>query len=408
MVTLKDSKIDPEKKIIDNLDIQIIYIPLIDSMGYKYIKTVSPNDYVYIGQIVAKSNIDMPPLLSSVSGTVVGFENKYNSSGNLVECIVIENDFKEKYQTKTGKKQNITKYSKEEFIYILKECSIIKDKIPAYIKYDTNNQVKYLLINGIEDEIYSSSILSIMYHYSEEILEAIDAIMEIMHISKSYIFITENNETIINKFLKYINTYPNIKIYPIINAYPIGNEKYLINSITNLNKEITKENLIIENIDTIYAIYEALKYHKPLIEKFITISGNGITKGSNYHVKIGTNFSEIATKNNLYKNLKKPLLIAGGAMRGTSIKNDELIITKDLNTILVLEDIEYTEKPCINCGKCSEVCPENLIPSLIIKNENLAKKLKINKCNNCGLCSYICPSKIEVREYLKKIIIGEK
>ena len=88
---------------------------------------------------------------------------------------------------------------------------------------------------------------------------------------------------------------------------------------------------------------------------------------------------------------------------GTSIESDELIITKDLNTILVLEEPKTVPKRCIKCGKCSEVCPAGLMPVSIIDNKDIANKLKIDKCIECGLCSYVCPSKIEVRELLKNI-----
>ncbi len=88
---------------------------------------------------------------------------------------------------------------------------------------------------------------------------------------------------------------------------------------------------------------------------------------------------------------------------GTSIPSDELIITGDTNSILIMEDNKQKELPCIKCGKCTEVCPVNLIPSLIMNNPKKAKVLNINKCMNCGLCSYVCPSKIEVREKIKAI-----
>jgi len=396
MVTIKDNKISPSKKVIDNLDIQIIYIPLETKKGYKYTQTVSVGTYVCVGSILGKNPINDLPLLSSVSGTVVGFEKKYISNGHLVECIVIENDFKEKY------------FGKQEFLSILKNCSISGmsgNDFPTYIKYETNADIKYLIVNGVECEIYSSADNARMYQNPEEILECIDAIMEIMHIEKTYIAIKENNDIIIKKFLKYINTYPNIKIYPVPDAYPMGYEKFLIREILGLTYETvaSKIGVITENVSTIYAIYEALKYHKPLVEKIVTISGDGIKSPSNYRLKIGTNFSEVAEKTHLYKDLKDTIVVAGGAMMGTYIKTDDLIITKDLTTILVLNNVNHKEMPCIKCGKCTEVCPMNLIPSLIINNPKLAKELKINKCMECGLCSYICPSKIEVREQIKKI-----
>ena len=230
MVTIDGYKIKPNKKIINDVPIQVVYIPLESKMGYSYKPTVKPGDYVCIGSILGKNIIAEIPLLSSVSGTVVGFEEKYISNGKIVKCIVIENDFKEKYLDKIGKKYDITKYSKDEFIYLLKKCAITEmynSGYPTYIKYENTN-IKYLIINGVESEAYTSSDSAIMYNNPEEILECIDAIMEIMKIEKAYIAINENNELVINKFLKHINTYPNIKIYPVIDAYPSGYERYLI------------------------------------------------------------------------------------------------------------------------------------------------------------------------------------
>ena len=275
---------------------------------------------------------------------------------------------------------------------------------PTYIKYE-NNKVDYLIVDGAECEIYASADGARMYNNPEEILEATDAIMEIMGIKKAYIAINEKNTTIINKFLRHINSYPNIKIYPLLDAYPNGYERYLVNEILGLtyNKLPIEVGVVNENVSTIYSIYEALKYHKPQIDRIVTISGQGIKKPANYLLKVGTNFNELLLKTNQYKELKEPLIISGGAMMGTSIPSDELIITSDTNCILIIENKEYKTYPCIKCGKCSEVCPVNLIPSLIMDNPGKAKELKINKCMNCGLCSYVCPSKIEVREILKKI-----
>ena len=408
MVTIDGKKINPNKKIIDDIDIQIVYIPLESRMGYSYKETVHVGDYVYIGSIIGTNKIAELPLLSSVSGTVVGFDNKYISNGKLTRCVVIENDFKEKYKDKLGKKNDITKYSKDEFIYLLKNSGIVGmsgSGFPTYIKYDTNDKIKYLIVDGAECEVYTSCDSARMYNNPQEILECIDAIMEIMNIDKAYIAINEKNDLVIKKMLRYINTYPNIKIYSLLDGYPNGYERYLVNEILGLSYDkLPKEvGVINENVSTIYAIYEVLKYHKVLNERIVTISGNGIKKPANYKLKIGTNFNEILLKRDILKEIDNPLLIAGGAMMGKSIPSDELIVTPDVGTILVMNDSKEKPLSCIKCGKCTEVCPMNLIPSLIIDNPKKAKKLHIDKCVKCGLCSYICPSKIDVRECIMKI-----
>ena len=88
---------------------------------------------------------------------------------------------------------------------------------------------------------------------------------------------------------------------------------------------------------------------------------------------------------------------------GKAIGKDDLIITKDLTTVLVLKSDNQKESVCIKCGKCSEVCPVNLMPSLIIQYKDKTKNLKIDECIECGLCSYVCPAKIEVREHIREI-----
>lgn len=408
MVSIEDKKISPSKKIIDDVKIQIIYIPLESKLGYKYKFVAKVGDYVCMDDVVGINQATDFVLTSSVSGTIVGLEKKYISNGELVDCVVIENDFKEKYRNKLGKKKDITNYSKESFIYLLQNSGITGmggSDYPTFIKYNTKNKLNYLIINGVECDISSSADEALMYHHPEEILECIDAIMEIMEIKKAYIAVNEKNNVVIKKFLKYINTYPNIKIYPIIDAYPSGWERYLVSEITGLNyeKEPSEVGVITNNVSTIYSIYELLKYGRASKEKIVTIAGEGVKKQANYKVKIGTNFSELMLKTDGYSKIKDCILVAGGKLMGKSIPSDELIITKDLNTILVLPQEPARQSQCIKCGKCSEVCPVGLMPAMIIEDEKKQKKFKTDKCIGCGLCSYICPAKIEVREIINSI-----
>lgn len=408
MVTINDKKISPTKKINDDVKMQIIYIPLESKMGYKYKESVHVMDYVCIGTVIGKSSVCDIPLISTVSGVVVGFQEKYISNGKKVKCVVIENDFKEKYLNKVGKKKDITKYSKNEYVYMLRENGITGlagSDFPTYIKYDTDKKIKYLIVDGAECEVYASADGALMMNYAEEILEGIDAIMEIMGIEKAYIAINERNEGIIKKILKYIYTYPNIKVYSLPDAYPNGYERYLVSEILGLTYDRLpiEVGVINENVSTIYAIYEMLKYHKPLTERIVTLAGDGVKNPCNYKLKIGTNLSELLMKTNNFKKIKNPILIAGGAMMGKSIASDDFIITKDVNCVLLLEENQEKVYPCIKCGKCSEVCPVGIIPSKILDDTKRALDFKINKCVSCGLCSYVCPSKIEVRDEINKI-----
>lgn len=409
-VTIKmDDKIKVKKEMLEFIKPQKIYIPLENKSGIKYKKLVNVGEYVFKGQVVAMNESIDFPIHSSVSGYVV--ENEFNelNTGKKVECIAIENDFKEKYQEKLGSIKEISNYSKEEFIELLKTSEITGlggSDFPAFLKYNTDSKINYLLVNGVECEPYISCDKVVMSKYMEKILEAVDAILEIMKIKKAYIVVKSSNiesQKVINK---YINTYPNIKLALMPDMYPAGWERNIVEVVLHkkYDKYPVEVGAIVSNVSTIYAIYEMLKYNTPLTERIITITGTGIRKPSNIKVKIGTKLSEIIENIEGYKDIKKPIFIAGGPMMGSSLPNDNLIVTKDLNCVLVIDDIELTNYPCIKCGKCTNVCPVHLLPVMIMNNIGNEKKLKElmpQKCIECGLCSYICPSKIEVREYVR-------
>lgn len=408
-VTIKmDDKIKVKKEMLEFIKPQKIYIPLENKSGIKYKKLVNVGDHVFKGQVVAMNESIDFPIHSSVSGYVVENESNELNTGKKVECIAIENDFKEKYQEKLGSIKEISNYSKEEFIELLKTSEITGlggSDFPTFLKYNTDSKINYLLVNGVECEPYISCDKVVMSKYMEKILEAVDAILEIMKIKKAYIVVKSSNiesQKVINK---YINTYPNIKLALMPDMYPAGWERNIVEVVLHkkYDKYPVEVGAIVSNVSTIYAIYEMFKYNRPLTERVITITGPGIKKKKNVKVKIGALASEIISNLDGYKNIKNPLFIVGGPMMGKSMPCDDVVITKDVTSIIVMEDHFEKNLPCIKCGKCTMVCPANIMPVLIMENidniDNL-KKLKCNKCIGCSLCSYICPSKIEVREFV--------
>lgn len=388
-----------------------VYIPLVSGNDKNITLVVKKGDYVYKGSIVGKSKGNFRiPIHSSVSGIVVDFVEKRYLDGELVKCVKIENDFKEQFVNKEVKKNKINRYSKEDFIKILQNCGVIGmggAGFPTYVKYNTDKKINTLIVNAVECEPYITSDYALINEKMDEILEAIDAVMEINSIKEGIIAIKKSEKELIKKFNNYLGTYPKIKVVGINNIYSNGWERKLINIIKHIDYHILplEKGIVVNNVSTMYAIYEALKYQKPLFERFVTFSGKNLNKPCNVLVKVGTLAVDVLEFLEGPKN-KDYLLIAGGPMMGNEITDKKLVISSNLNCVLVdnicnKEDINV----CIRCGKCTNVCPVHLSPVLIkdhVEQSEKLKKLKATRCMECGLCSYVCPSKIKIREIVKQ------
>lgn len=383
-----------------------VYIPLISGNDTNITISVKKGDYVYKGSIVGKRKGNFRiPIHSSVSGTVIDYEEKYTSNGNKVKCIVIENDYLDAIE-KEYENNDITKYTKKEFLKTIQDCGIVGlggSGFPTYIKYNIDKKINTLIINAVECEPYITSDFILFRERCEEILEAIDAVREINKIEEAIIAINEYNTELKEIIDNYIGTYLKIKVVQVPDLYPMGWEKSLVKYIKKVDYERLpmEKGIVVNNVSTMYAIYEALKYHKPLTERIVTFTGTNLKRPQNVMVKLGTSASEIIKKVGGL-NKKNATFISGGPMMGKSIPTDDIIININDNCILVLDEIkEEQEQICTRCGKCVENCPAKLSPILI--KESLHKKEKLKKlepmrCVECGLCSYICPAKINLRE----------
>jgi len=388
-----------------------VYIPLISGDDRNITTVVKKGDYIYKGSIVAKRKGNFRlPIHSSVSGVVIDFVEKKYIDGTLVKCVVIENDFKEKIEEKQAVRNKINNFSHEEFVSRLQECGIIGMGgfgFPTYVKYNTNKKLKTLIVNAVECEPYITADFVLIKEKCEEILEAIDAIMEINGIKECFIGVKKDT-TINELFENYLGTYPKIKLVTLPNIYPIGWEKNLVKYIKNINYRTTplEKGIVVNNISTIYAIYEALKYNKPLIERIVTFTGDMLKNPQNVYVKIGTPVKDVIEAIGGYKRNKDVVICAGGPMMGSSIADDDFVIASNLNCVLVMKKLNKEKSlECFRCGKCVSICPSKLSPVLI--KDSLSKVesltgLNADKCIECGLCSYVCPSKINIRECVKE------
>ena len=208
-----------------------------------------------------------------------------------------------------------------------------------------------------------------------------------------------------------INKDNRIIVQGLKTRYPQGAEKQLIYALTGRTVPIRKlpfeVGVIVQNIGTVLAIYDAVSLNKPLTERILTVSGEGINETKNIIAPIGTKVSDIVEfcggmKNNV------EFLVSGGPMMGKAFDNIEIPISKTTSGLLFLTNQEIIIKntmPCISCGRCIDVCPMGLNPTFLAK---MSKKRRYENmddvldCIECGSCSYICPSSRPLAENIIK------
>lgn len=399
------------KDVIDYLTPKYVYIPLASGKDENVTTLVKKGDYVAIGTVLGKrKGANKVPIHSSVSGHVVGIVKKSYVTGKTVRCVKIENDEKETYLEKVPERK-INEYTKEEFLETILDTGIVGlggDGFPTYIKYNTDKKIHTLIVNAVECEPYLNADTALMLAQCEEILETVDAIMEINHIDRAIIAVSRNNTDLIHKLNNFIGTYLNIQMKIVDDVYPNGWERILVRELCHTNyKEVPLEKgIVVNNVSTIFAIYEALKYHKPMIDRVVSFTGDGLKKIYNVRVKIGTLAQDVITFLGGYQAYEEMLLVAGGPLMGTAFPTDEIVISPEINCILALpHEKEEDVLPCIRCGKCAEACPAKLSPTGIDKayrkkNKKQLEQLEVERCIGCGLCSYVCPSNRNVRKQI--------
>jgi H+/Na+-translocating ferredoxin:NAD+ oxidoreductase subunit C len=289
---------------------------------------------------------------------------------------------------------------------------------PTHVKLNppANSPVDTLVLNGAECEPYITADHRQMLENPTEIVEGAKIILRILGISKCHIGIEGNKPDAIREMEKAVQDAPGtdstIKIQPLQVKYPQGSEKQLIQAVTGRKVPAmalpSSVGVVVQNVTTARAIYDAVVYNKPLYEKVVTITGKGITRPANLQVKIGTKISAIVD----YLGGLKPGLakiIMGGPMMGFAISSLDVPITKTTSAILFLSEDEIDTKPhsqCIRCGWCLDACPMGLEPKEIgiYVEANRAEdtaEFGVFDCFECGSCAYVCPAKRPLVQFVR-------
>ncbi len=360
----KNLKVD--KKLYNYLNPSFVYIPY--QKGFKL--NIKTGEKILKESILLSNNNKY--IYSPVSGKVLGATNMAINR-KKIPAIVIENNFKESRESITPAVRDISKYKKEK----------VKKLIKTYNAYEDDIDGEIIIVNGFDADIYESTRKYILYKYTSEILETIDALNEIFSCKIAYLAIKNNDDENVQKLINHIGTYPNINLRLLPDLYPLGYKDILIEQ---LNIKKSKKVIYLTAADVL-AIYNVLKRKRPITEKIITVSGDLIETPKVINVKIGTTLKDLLENNFKIKEDNYHIII-NGLLSGYEVDTTNIVITREVRSIYIHSENNDLKLNCINCGMCHTKCPVGA---------DIRTGFNMEKCIKCGICSYVCPSNINLK-----------
>lgn len=388
---------------------------------------VKDGDHVYMGQLIGMRDggFFKQPIHATCSGTIDGFEEHFHRSGKKVRFLRIHNDFKDEWDPslKPRSDEEIYSLSRADFAEILENHASVGlggSSFPTHVKFKTDAKINTILINAVECEPYLYTDKRLLSEDIEKVIQGVLYVQSALDCHDARICIKNRYSRLVKQVRAYLERFPDsgITVCPVGNFYPQGWEIAMIKSATGI--EIPTGHLPSEygiadfNVSTVWGIYESIKLDRPVCERRITVTGDGVKYPSTLSVRVGTPLKAVLDLCGGYRNPDKDkVFILGGPMMGASLNSDDCIITKTVTSVLVLDYQPHPEEPCIRCGSCVYSCPTGLEPKQIMDAVKSGDKQRIKalnplKCVECGLCTFVCTSHIRVTDFIRRAKIFAK
>ena len=407
--------------------------PLSQHIGAPAKPVVQKGDRVKVGTMIAEAGgFVSAPIFSSVSGTVAKIDTAIDATGYRKPAIYItvNGDEWEPKIDRSDKLETVESHPEltpEEIVNRIKNAGVVGMGgacFPTFIKLTPPPTAKAecVIINAVECEPYITADFRLMMEKADEILIGLELLMMGAKVTTGYIGIETNKMPAIELLTKkcaekFNGSKYHVEVVPLKQRYPQGGEKQLVDAV--IQRQVpappaipVNVGAIVQNVGTAYAVYEAVMKHKPLFERYTTVTGKKIKNPGNFLVRMGTPMKDLIDAcGGMPEGDNK--LLAGGPMMGKALTSVEVPICKGTNSVTVISDDEARRKepqPCIRCAKCVGACPMGLEPYLLAKisevqNWERAEQEDIVSCIECGSCQFTCPAH---RPLLDNVLLKSK
>ena len=414
------------------LPVQAIF-PLSQHIGAPAKPVVAKGDKVKVGTMIAEAGgFVSAPIYSSVSGTVLKIDTAVDATGYRKPAIIINVDGDEWEESidRSNKLETVEEHPEltpEEIVNRIKVAGVTGmggAGFPTFIKLcpPPTAKAECVIINAVECEPYITADYRLMLEKSDEILVGLELLMKAAKVTRGYIGIETNKPQAIELLAdkcakKFGGSAYEVEVVPLKQRYPQGGEKQLVDAL--INRQVpappaipVNVGAIVQNVGTAFAVYEAVMKHKPLFERYTTVTGKKLRQPGNYLVRMGTPMKDlIAVCGGMPEEDSK--VLAGGPMMGKAMTSTDVPVCKGTNSVTILSGEDAVRKepqPCIRCAKCVSACPMGLEPYLLAKlsavsNWERCESEDIVSCIECGSCQFTCPAH---RPLLDNIRLGKQ
>ena len=400
-----------------------VCLPLSMHIGAPAEPLVTAGDSVKLGQRIAQARgFVSSNIHASVSGKVTGFERRFLPSGAVSDCIIIKNDGldtpSEDIVPRSG-----GDLSPDELRQIFLDNGVVGmggATFPTHVKYAPpkaeQRKIDTVILNGIECEPYITADHRVMLEHAQDVISGLKYFMRAAGVERGIIAIEDNKPDAV-EYLKQLAAAdsPSISICVCPEKYPQGSEKQLIYAATG--RVVPRGELpaavgvIVDNVATAVQAALAVEQNLPCYQRVVTVSGNGVNRPGNYLVRLGTLYSQVVETAAQGINGELARIISGGPMMGFSLRSLDFPVTKGTSGLLLFNHESpfaqvLPEQTCVRCGRCVDICPMFLEPTLIAKavkrkDWTAAQATHISACMECGSCTYNCPSHIPLVQYIR-------
>lgn len=413
----------PESKITANSPIEPlplpekVIIPMQQHIGAENAPLASRGAEVLTGQKIGESEkFISAPVHATLSGEISGGSVVINPpTGELTKTLAITSDGADKW-VELAKAKDPKSLSVKKIIEMVKEAGIVGmggAAFPTHVKLQPpkDKKIDSVILNGCECEPFVTADHRIMLEYGEQVLSGLNIIRKALAPQNVYIGIEDNKEDAIEHLEELISKSDfarDFKIVPLKSKYPTGAEKTLIEVI--LGREVPIGGLpmdvgvVVQNVGTAKAIHDTIFEGKPLVERVVTVTG-AVKQPKNLLVRIGTPLRNLIEYCGGMEEGANEIIL-GGPMMGIAHFDLDFPVTKGTSCVLVRESVPVKEQECISCGRCLQVCPMRLMPTLLTKyaktgRYDACEEAYVNNCVECGSCAYACPARIPIVQYIK-------